>query len=128
MIAALFDNRLRPDTTGLYCYLALRETTDCFHMIPEQLSRAVRADFYLQIDDGTSSAIPEHFRPSALWAIDTHLSLERLLSGARRFDFVFCAQRPAVDIFLRAGLARVSWLPLAAAAGTHHPGPTRGPD
>ena len=55
-------------------------------------------DLYLNIDDGLCYHLPDELRPSAFWAIDTHLDFDRCREKAPRFDVVFAAQRDGVDL------------------------------
>ena len=74
-IAVVFDNQLRPETTGFYVCRALH-SLDIEHVLPHELSRIPTGlfDFFLFVDDGLDYAIPSHIRPRADWAIDTHIS------------------------------------------------------
>ena len=52
-------------------------------------------------------------KPMAYWASDTHLGYDYRLSMAKKADFVFCAQKRAVEDFKRDGIANPIWLPHA---------------
>lgn len=52
-------------------------------------------------------------KPMAYWASDTHLGYDHRLAMARKADFVFCAQKRAVEEFKRDGIANPIWLPHA---------------
>jgi FkbM family methyltransferase len=120
-VAVIFDNRVRPDTTGVYCRRALGQLVEVDHFLPSELDRIPRQgfDLYLNIDDGLGYAFPGDLRPCAWWAIDTHLNFEAYLPRARGFDFVFSAQREGSDRFRAAGLESASWLPLACDPDFH---------
>lgn len=71
-------------------------------------------DFMLFVDDGRDEIpMPKPGIPSCCWLVDTHLGYDQRLKWAREFDQVFVAQKPAVEQFQKAGIERVSWLPLA---------------
>ena len=113
-VAVVFDNTVRPETTGLYCRRALGEFVDVEHLLPTDLGRVEpgRYDAFVYIDDGLSYEAPQHLRPSAWWAIDTHLGLDRCLRKARQCDIVFAAQRDGADRLTQEGIG-ATWLPLA---------------
>src|SRR5260370_30363950 len=94
-VAVIFDNTLRPDTTGVYCRRALGQLVEVEHFLPTELGKLTRErfDLYLAIDDGLSYPVPAGLHPSAYWAIDTHLEFERELQRAQAADYVFAAQR-----------------------------------
>ncbi len=120
-VAAVFDNVVRPDTTGVYCLAALRDLCDVVHLTPAALAHASARDFdlFLYIDDGLHYEFPARLRPSALWAIDTHIDPRRLLSRAASIDCIFAAQRNGVELLRRHGIDCVGWLPLACDPGVH---------
>lgn len=125
-IAVVFDNTLRPETTGLYVRRALGHLVPHVeHLSPTDLARPIARGFdaYLFVDDGLDYPIPENLRPSAWWAIDTHLSYERRLTKARSADCVFAAQRDGTLQFQDDGLASAQWLPLACDPDLHRPHP-----
>lgn len=51
-------------------------------------------------------------KPVAYWASDTHLGYDYRLATAKKADFVFCAQKRAVEEFARDGV-QATWLPHA---------------
>jgi GT2 family glycosyltransferase/spore maturation protein CgeB/Flp pilus assembly protein TadD len=120
-VAIIFDDQVRPDTTGIYCRRALESLVQVVHFRPDDLSRVPRAgfDLYLNIDDGLEYRLPERLRPSAWWAIDTHLNLEWCIERARDFDFVFAAQRDGAESLRQAGVETALWLPLACDPQMH---------
>src|SRR5689334_17457813 len=113
-VAAVFDDVVRPDTTGVYCLRALRELVTVEHVRPDQLSHLRRGafDLVLNIDDGHDYRLPPDLSPCAWWVIDTHLNLAWDLQKAPDFDLVFAAQRPGAEALRAAGVA-ADWLPLA---------------
>ncbi|MFQ5828089.1 MAG: glycosyltransferase [Candidatus Methylomirabilia bacterium] len=124
-IALIYDNTVRPDTTGEYCKRALQQISEVVHFLPSQLQEipARGFDLYLQIDDGFKYALPAHLRPSAWWVIDTHVNYAWDLENAKAFDFVFCAQKDGAEQFQRDGIPRVWWLPAACDPEIHKPHP-----
>ena len=114
MRIALIFNTTRPDTTGIYVARACRTLGLTFDQW--QLKDADRIpegyDLYLRIDHGDDYFVrlPDRLRPSAFYAIDTHLphSWRKIRRVAGRFDAVFCAHREGAEC-----LPRAEWLPVA---------------
>jgi hypothetical protein len=77
-IALIYDDQVRPDTTGTYCLRALKGMAEVVHFLPSDLERVPRQgiDLYLNIDDSFEYRLPSELRPNAWWVIDTHLNLE----------------------------------------------------
>jgi spore maturation protein CgeB len=120
-VAVIFDNTLRPDTTGTYCRRALGRLVDVEHFLPGELGRLRREkfDLYLAVDDGLNYSIPAGVHPLAYWAIDTHVDFEFRLRRARAADFVFAAQRDGADRLRQEGIATATWLPLGCDPEIH---------
>jgi GT2 family glycosyltransferase/tetratricopeptide (TPR) repeat protein len=120
-VAVIFDNVVRPDTTGVYCLRALQKLTRAKHFLPSQLDEipARTFDLFLAIDDGLDYVIPRRLRPSVLWAIDTHLDPARILRRARGMDAVFSAQQAGVDFLRSRNVNCAGWLPLACDPEIH---------
>jgi 2-polyprenyl-3-methyl-5-hydroxy-6-metoxy-1,4-benzoquinol methylase len=120
-VCLIFDKTLRPETAGVYCHRALERFAEVEHIQPHELDRVPRSgfDLYLNIDDGLEYQLPPECRPSAFWAIDTHLDFDRCQEKAPRFDVVFAAQRDGVDLLHRVGVKSPSWLPLACDPDIH---------
>jgi spore maturation protein CgeB len=120
-IALIFDSTLRPETAGVYCQRALERLADVRHFQPHELDQVRPGDFdlFFNIDDGLHYHLPPALRPSAFWAIDTHLNFERCRDKAPRFDIVFAAQRDGVDLLKSIGVSSASWLPLACDQEIH---------
>ena len=114
-VAVIFDDRVRPETTGVYCRRALARMADVEHFRPDELAQipANRFDLYVNIDDGLRYVLPAHLRPAVWWAIDTHLDGNWSVQKAATFDGVFTAQRAGVELMRSAGIRNVHWLPLA---------------
>jgi hypothetical protein len=79
-------------------------------------------DLYLWIES-VPGYFPSHVDaltcPKACYLIDTHLNLEWHVQWARRFDFIFIAQREYIGEFQRHGCRNVYWLPLACDPEIH---------
>lgn len=93
-VAVIFDDRTRPDTTGVYLRRALAQLVDVVHFRPEEAATIPQAgfDLYLSIDDDTEHRLPPSLQPRAYWAIDTHLDFPARLRRAAERDTVFAAQ------------------------------------
>jgi O-antigen biosynthesis protein len=122
-VAIIYDDCVRPDTTGIYCRRALGEMVEVEHFLPSELSRIPREgfDLYINIDDGLRYRLPRNLRPSIWWAIDTHLDNDGwYASKGEDFDLVFCAQQQGVESLQRSGIPAI-WLPLACDPTIHRP-------
>lgn len=68
-------------------------------------------------EDGLTGILPytpsDTPKPSAYWASDTHLGYDYRLATAKKSDFVFCAQKRAVENMKRDGIENPIWLPHA---------------
>lgn len=121
-VAIIFDNKARPETTGVYCRRALGPLVAVVeHFLPTELARIPRNQFdvYVNIDDGLRYRLPAELSPSVLWIIDTHLDFDWCLTRARDFDFVFAAQRDGAALLRKHGIASAIWLPLACDPDIH---------
>src|SRR5262245_2560394 len=90
-VAVIFDDELRPETTGTYVMRAFHGLVDAEHIRPTELAKISRDrfDLLLRVDDGLDYSLPGNLRPAVWWAIDTHLDFSRCLAKAREFDLVF---------------------------------------
>ena len=120
-VALIYDDKVRPDTTGTHCRSALGELVEVVHFHPSELDRVPRDgfDLYLSIDDGLRYHLPDDLRPSVWWAIDTHMDFDWYKNRAPSFDFVFTAQRNGAQKLRENGIANVHWLPLACNPALH---------
>lgn len=121
-LAVVFDNRSRPDTTGIYVRRALHGLVDeVTHLLPEELGRLQPGNYdaFVVVDDGRRCEIPQGVGPTAWWAIDTHLDFDRALATAQEADVVFAAQRNEAEQLRAAGIASATWLPLACDPDLH---------
>lgn len=124
-VALVYDNTVRPDTTGEHCRQALQEFCAVTHVLPTRAGELRVSDFdlFLHIDDGLRYHLPDHLHPSAWWVIDTHLQYDWDLEKARTFDCVFAAQRDGAARLRADGVDSARWLPLAANPLLHRPVP-----
>jgi GT2 family glycosyltransferase/tetratricopeptide (TPR) repeat protein len=122
-VALVFDDRIRPDTTGIHCRRALAELVDVVHFRPEHRDQisSTGFDLYLSIDDDTDHRLPDSLRPRAYWAIDTHLDFPARFERAVSCDFVFAAQRDGAERLRQSGIDSALWLPLACDPEIHRP-------
>jgi protein-L-isoaspartate O-methyltransferase len=119
-VALVFDDRNRPDTTGVYCRRALAGLVDCVHVRPDALGPRPPGgtDLVLRVDDDLDYDLPAAWRPRAYWAIDTHRDLPARLARAAGCDLVVAAQRDGAAALRAAGPA-ARWLPLACDPEIH---------
>jgi GT2 family glycosyltransferase/2-polyprenyl-3-methyl-5-hydroxy-6-metoxy-1,4-benzoquinol methylase/tetratricopeptide (TPR) repeat protein len=120
-VAIIYDDQVRRETTGVYCRRALGELVEVEHFTPADVGRidAGRFDLFLNVDDGLRYVLPGRLRPSAYWAIDTHVDLAWAVEKSRTFDWVFAAQKDGAEALEHAGVAKVEWLPLACDPAIH---------
>lgn len=100
------------------------------HLFPHgDTSRFGQYDLHLLIDHGEDAlGVPLDFvypHPNAYWTSDTHLGYQHRLETAKKFDFVFCAQKQAMKDFIRDGVdpSKVFYLPHAAEPDVYRPIP-----
>ena len=122
-IGIVFDNRNRPETTGLYCRRALGRLAYVEHFMPEELEQipAGLFDLFFLVDDGLDYPIPKSLRPSAAWAIDTHVDFQRTVCRFGEVDTLFAAQKNGAHSLSQATNRKVEWLPLACDPDIHRP-------
>ena len=123
-VAIIFDNELRPETTGTYCLRALSELVHVEFFTPAKLHVIPRTgfDLYLCIDDGLRYHLPSELKPCAWWVIDTHLDLSWAIDRGQDFDWLFAAQQDGASYLRQVGLP-ATWLPLACDPTIHRPWP-----
>ncbi|MAE72002.1 MAG: hypothetical protein CME06_16235 [Gemmatimonadetes bacterium] len=123
-VAVIFDNEVRPDTTGGYCLRALEQICEPTHVHPRDLHELESGyDLYLNVDDSFRYLLPDRLRPSAFWVIDTHLQYAWDRHKACAFDWVFAAQKNGADKLRADGIESAHWLPLACDPGIHRLNP-----
>jgi hypothetical protein len=120
-VALVYDDTVRHDTTGTHCRRALDNLVKVEHFLPRGLPNVPRAgfDLYLNVDDGLRDRFPGDLRPSAFWAIDTHLDFEWYRAKAGDFDLVLAAQRDGARRLQGQGIPSARWLPLACDPDVH---------
>src|SRR4051794_29969537 len=120
-VALIFDDRIRPDTTGVYVRKALAGLVEVFHFQPGQADEIPSSgfDLYLSIDDDTEHQLPDSLHPRAYWAIDTHRDFSARFARSVLCDLVFAAQRDGAERLRNAGIDSAIWLPLACDPAVH---------
>ena len=97
-----------------------------FKDVVERLPQGFRPDVYLWIDSGPKQAPSDIKFPGVVkvcYLIDTHIAPGLRLAMAQHFDYTLLAQKAQVDVFSRAGIRNVTWLPLACSPELHDVGP-----
>ena len=123
-IALIYDDQVRPDTTGGYCLRALEKICQPTHVRPKELyGLEQRFDLFLNIDDSFRYLLPAELRPAAFWVIDTHLQYDWDLHKARSFDWTFAAQKNGAERLAADGVEQAAWLPLACDPEIHRRDP-----
>jgi spore maturation protein CgeB len=124
-IIVSFEDRIRPDSTGVYFVRAAQQLGhETFHVYPEDIHKVKPgdADFFLKVDDGLASQVwnPE-LHPSAYYAIDVHLDTDWRLRFAEhgKFDYVTVAQSCGLDLPWH---VNPSYLALGCDPEIHHVG------
>lgn len=111
-ISIVYDKN-QPYTTGIYCKAALIELGHNVRHYDRKERIYRPCDLVLKIDDGEFNGfntMPWH--KTALWAIDTHVNMDRLCDIASKADFVFASMKDGVELFEQCGI-QSSWIPLA---------------
>lgn len=98
-----------------------RESIEIDHLYPTGDVRPFGVyDLNIHVDwgeDGLTEILPYTPMatpvPFAYWASDTHLGYQYRLEMARKADYVFCAQKRAVEDMTREGVKKAIWLPHA---------------
>lgn len=89
----------------------------------ERLPEGFSPHLYLWVDSGPKQVAPDIERlgvPKLCYLIDTHLAPDLRIGIARHFNFTFLAQAGQVELFQRAGVPNVAWLPLACCPELHN--------
>lgn len=86
-------------------------------------------DLHVLIDHG-EDALPveqnfDYPHPNAYWVSDAHIGYEYRLKTAKKFDYVFCCQKRAMEEFIRDGVPaeKVFFLPHAVEPDCYRPCP-----
>lgn len=123
MKLALIFNKEREDTIGRYFEDAARAmglVFDHFWTSDEKIPAGY--DLYLRIDHGDYKFdIPGHLKPCAFYAIDTHLDkpYKKIREQAKRYDFMFCAQKSGAERLRRDTGIEAAWVPIACDPERH---------
>jgi len=125
-IIVSFEDRVRPDSTGVYMVRAFQQLGhEVLHVLPENIHsvKPGDADFYFKCDDGIPGQTwnPE-LKPSVYFVIDTHIESDWRIKFAYdgKFDYVTVAQPEGLELpWLN---HNVSWLPLGCDPEIHHVG------
>lgn len=119
-VAIIYDNIIRPDTTGEYCKRALSRLCEVTHFLPSDIDNIPEGfDLYLNVDDSLKYVLPALLRPSAWWVIDTHRQYDWDLKKAKTFNYIFAAQKDGAERLMADGITNVKWLPLACDPEVH---------
>jgi len=123
MRLALIFNKDREDTIGRYFeHAAAGLGIEFDHFRTSDTGIPAGYDLYLRIDHGDYKYdIPEHLKPSAFYAIDTHLEkpYKKIKEQARHYGFVFCAQKSGVVKLKRDIGIEAEWIPIACDPEIH---------
>ena len=123
MKLALIFNKDREDTIGRYFErAAVGLGLEFDHFRTDDPGIPAGYDLYLRIDHGDYKYdIPEHLKPSAFYAIDTHLEkpYRKIMAQAGHYDFVFCAQKTGVEKLKKDAGIEAKWVPIACDPEAH---------
>ncbi len=123
MKLALIFNKDREDTIGNYFERAASQMGIGFdHFWTSDGDIPAGYDLYLRIDHGDYKYdIPEHLKPSAFYAIDTHLEkpYRKIKEQAGHYGFVFCAQKSGVKKLKRDTGIDAKWVHIACDPEMH---------
>lgn len=122
-VCVSFENRVRPDSTGVYflnAFRALGHPTT--HVLPEKIGSVQPGDFdlYVKVDDGMYSPWPEKLSPAHYVVIDTHIETDwRLkIEAEGKFSSVSCTHRSGLTLPWKNKSA--FWLPVACDPDMHY--------
>lgn len=125
-IIVSFENRIRPDSTGVYFLrAAARLGHEAAHVLPEDIYKVKPgdADFFFKCDDGIPGQVwNPSLHPSAYQVIDTHIESDWRVKFASdgKFDVVGVAQPEGIT--LPWNNPCVFWSPLGCDPEMHHVG------
>lgn len=120
-----FENRVRPDSTGVYIVEAFKQLGhDVAHVLPERISEVHGGfDLYVKVDDGLRQTQwnPE-LHPSAYYCIDTHIESDWRIQLAKdgKFDSVSVVHSDGLK--LDWGRGDVYWNPVGCDPILHNVG------
>ncbi|MFA5094713.1 MAG: glycosyltransferase [Candidatus Omnitrophota bacterium] len=123
MKLALIFNKDREDTIGCYFENAAGALKlDYGHFWTNDPAIPAGYDLYLRIDHGDYKYdIPDHLKPCAFYAIDTHLEkpYRKIRAQAAHYDYLFCAQKSGAEKISRDTGKKACWVPIACDPETH---------
>jgi spore maturation protein CgeB len=123
MRLALIFNKDREDTIGGYFERAATQMGVEFdHFWTSDADIPAGYDLYLRIDHGDYKYdIPGHLKPSAFYAIDTHLEkpYRKIKEQAGHYGFVFCAQKTGVKKLKKDAGIEAQWIHIACDPEIH---------
>lgn len=119
-----FEDRLRPDSTGVYIVNAFRQLGHIVtHVLPENIQTVTGGhDLYIKVDDGICSYWNENLHPSAYYVIDTHIETDWRLDIANKGKFDFLSVTHKTGLSLPWPIQPL-WLPVGCDPDYHHVGP-----
>lgn len=121
MIVTIYDNKSRPDTTGVYVGEALKSLNqEVEHCVPGVDGVPLGQDQYILVDDGFDYSLDERITPLTYWAIDTHLTPGQCVTKARNASKVYAAQKAGARYLAEVLEREVEWLPLAHSPKIHN--------
>lgn len=124
MKLALVFNKEREDTVGCYFERAVKKLGITFDHYWTRDGKAIPKGYnlYLRIDHGDYKYdISADLRPSAFYAIDTHLDKPylKIKEQAVHYDHVFCAQKNGVDSLKKDTGINAVWIPIGCDPEKH---------
>jgi spore maturation protein CgeB len=123
MRLALVFNKEREDTIGCYFERAAKHLKIPYdHYWTSDGNIPKKYDLYLRVDHGDYKYdLPADLRPSAFYAIDTHLDkpYEKIKEQAVHYDHVFCAQKDGADKLKRDTGVNADWVPIGCDPEKH---------
>ncbi|MBI4431296.1 MAG: glycosyltransferase [Candidatus Omnitrophica bacterium] len=122
MKIAIFFDRVRDDTMGIYFERALRGLGFAVDHFWSREAAGIREgyDLYFRVDDDTYQAFPAHLRPQVFYVSDIHLKhvFNKVVPLAKSFDIVFTTMRPELAKLRKLGIP-VYWLNVGCDPGIH---------
>lgn len=123
MKLALIFNKEREDTIGSYFERAAKKMGVSFdHYWTSDSDIPKKYDLYLRIDHGDYKYdIPAELRPSAFYAIDTHLDkpYRKIREQAVHYDHVFCVQKTGAEKLKKDAGVNAVWVPIGCDPEKH---------
>lgn len=123
-ILVSFENRVRPDSTGVYLVNAFRYLGhEVDHVLPEKIMDVKGGyDLYVKCDDGQKvTQWNQELHPSHYFCIDSHIETDWRISLARdgRFDSVSVVHSQGLELDWG---REVKWIPVGCDTEIHNTG------